>query len=268
MPARGVAALVFGLRQLAGLLRITRECGGATVLVDPMSGDSQVTTAGQTKVPSFLASAYNCPRCGVLANQTWSEMLWQIEGRGGYQSSMYHTALCANCRQVQIWRGTLPDLPFAEGADTPAGVMVDPAGMGGPVPHADMPGDVADDFNEARTIVQLSPRGACALLRLAVQKLMVHLGQEGKNINADIAALVSGGLPVQVQQALDTLRVVGNNAVHPGEMDLKDDQNTAIQLFRLLNVIVEERIARPREIAEIYNQLPQGARDAVDERDS
>jgi hypothetical protein len=46
--------------------------------------------------------------------------------------------------------------------------------------HDDMPGDVRADFNEAASIANQSPRGAAALLRLAIQKLMPHLNQKGK----------------------------------------------------------------------------------------
>lgn len=79
-----------------------------------------------------------------------------------------------------------------------------------------------------------------------MQKLCAVLGESGKDINADIASLVTKGLSVQIQQALDIVRVIGNEAVHPGHIDLKDDPKTAELLFDLLNLIVEEKISEPR----------------------
>jgi hypothetical protein len=131
-----------------------------------------------------------------------------------------------------------------------------------------MPEDVKPDYDEARGIVDRSPRGSCALLRLGVQKLMVDLGQGGENINDDIKALVKGGLPVEVQQALDAVRVIGNNAVHPGEIDLKDDRDTAAALFGLVNFIVEQRISQPKKLASLYGSLPAGSLAAIQKRDA
>ena len=117
-------------------------------------------------------------------------------------------------------------------------------------------------------IVQRSPRGAGALLRLALQKLMPHLGEKGKNMNGDIASLVASGLDPGMQQALDALRVIGNNAVHPGELDLQDNVETVGSLFGLINYIVEQRISHPKKLQELYNALPEGARAAIADRDT
>ena len=131
-----------------------------------------------------------------------------------------------------------------------------------------MPPDVRGDYEEPRSIVNRSPRGGRALLRLAVQKLCKDLGEKGKNINEDIAALVKNGLPVEAQKALEVLRVIGNNAVHPGELDLKDDAATASQLFNLLNFIVQDRISEPRQRRKLFDMLPQTAKDQIERRDA
>lgn len=134
-------------------------------------------------------------------------------------------------------------------------------------PHPDLPEACHPDYEEAREIVSRSPRGAVALLRLCLQKLMPHIGEEGKNINDDIKSLVAKGLPSLVQQALDFCRVVGNNAVHPGELNINDTPEIANHLFRMVNFIVEDRITRPKEIETLYSKLPHGAINAIAKRD-
>lgn len=135
-------------------------------------------------------------------------------------------------------------------------------------PNPDMPDDVQTDFLEAGSIVQLSPRGAAALLRLAIQKLCKNLGEKGENINADIKELVAKGLSPKIQKSLDIVRVIGNEAVHPGELDLKDNLETATALFKLVNLIVEEMISIPNSIDNLYDELPEKMKKAIEVRDS
>ncbi|MEL6643310.1 MAG: DUF4145 domain-containing protein [Pseudomonadota bacterium] len=145
--------------------------------------------------------------------------------------------------------------------------MVFPQKGEAPPANQDLPPEIARDYDEASSILDLSPRGSAALIRLAIQKLCKFLGQPGDNINADIKALVADGLDPRVQKALDAVRVVGNNAVHPGQMDIQDDRASAESLFRLLNLILEKMISEPKHVDEVYNALPEAARKAIEKRD-
>lgn len=145
--------------------------------------------------------------------------------------------------------------------------MTFPFEGGAPLPHPDMPEDASKIFREARSIANLSPKGAAALLRLALQQLCIDLGQKGKDLNKDIGELVKKGLPVEIQQALDVVRVVGNNAVHPGEISLDDSPEVAGSLFELINYIVDRMISQPKKLSELYASLPTGAVEAIKKRD-
>jgi hypothetical protein len=164
-----------------------------------------------------------------------------------------YVAVCAHCNKYSLWHQKL---------------MVYPVGGMAPIPNPDLPDDIKTDYEEARSIVSLSPRGAAALLRLAIQKLCKHLGEKGRNIDDDIASLVKKGLHPDVQKAWDIVRVVGNHAVHPGQIDLNDNPETAEKLFGLVNLVTFEMITRPREIASLYDSLPDRDKAHIVERDS
>lgn len=210
--------------------------------------------------PVFGQRAFSCPTCGVLTTQNWSHNIvcYYDNGTSSFQlfnknrEYSYSIARCTHCQHVTIWKKEAliyPDKSTVEDA------------------NADMPEDIKTDYDEAKEILNKSPRSAAALLRLALQKLLRHLGEKGDNINNDIKNLVKLGLPAQFQQALDTIRVIGNNAVHPGQIDINDNPEIARALFGLLNVICDYFITQPKKIAEIYGSLPEKDLNNIAKRD-
>ncbi|MCK4504672.1 MAG: DUF4145 domain-containing protein [Candidatus Aegiribacteria sp.] len=204
--------------------------------------------------PQFKADMFNCPFCRELSNHEWILPLSAGKKTNLGQSDDFALTICEKCAGQSIWL---------------LKKMVFPTCGGTPYPSSDLPEDVAHDFSEARNISTLSPRGAAALLRLALQKLCMHLGERGQNINDDIANLVKKGLPVRIQQALDIVRVVGNESVHPGVIDRSDDQDTVMKLFDLINIVADVMITQPNQIEQLYTEIvPESKRRAIEERDS
>ena len=209
-----------------------------------------------TKEPTYRSTAFICPHCQAYAHQKWWDLqAWNMtngQRTGGIHVNDASVCYCERCNAYSLWVEKKLIYPPNSTATNPA---------------SDMPDDVAADFQEARSVFDRSPRSAAALLRLGLQKLMPHLGEKGKNIDDDIKSLVQKGLPIEVQRALDTVRVIGNNAVHPGQIDLDDNKEMAASLFGLLNFIVERMITQPKQLGLLYQALPQSSREAIDRRD-
>ena len=74
-------------------------------------------------------------------------------------------------------------------------------------------------------------------------------------------------MPEKIQKSLDIVRVIGNNAVHPGQIDLKDDKKTVLALFELLNLIVDSMLTQPKKVNDMYKKLPETSKEAIDRRD-
>ena len=205
------------------------------------------------KKPEPNTKSFTCPHCGVLAMQNWSQLMTQFDGRGGWISQKnMSVGLCDHCSKITIWLGK---------------EMLFPNRPSVPISNDDLNPDIKKDYNEAAEIVEKSPKAAAALLRLAIQKLCQQLGESGENINNDIGELVKKGLPPQIQKALDIVRVIGNESVHPGQINLEDNKETAYKLFELINIIAHTMITQPKEIDNIYNTLPKEKLDGITERD-
>lgn len=216
--------------------------------------------------PAHQATAFNCPLCGAYASQTWSishhynvKMLPSFPTPiPSYEPNQeLETSLCTHCRMISIWY---------------KGVMLYPDNPGVPPPQPDLPDNIRRDYLEAASILSRSPRGAAALLRLAIQKLCAdlckELGERSSGLHNDIGVLVRKGLDPQIQQALDAVRVIGNNAVHPGQIDLADNHPLAAKLFDLVNIISDIMITRPRSIRSVFEGLPEGTLKEIERRDA
>jgi hypothetical protein len=197
--------------------------------------------------PRAGATAFHCTHCAVYANQNWGP-----PAAMGSVMAEYKVARCAHCSKYSVFFNDR---------------LVHPLASSAPLANDDLPDSIKADFEEARHVLPHSPRASAALLRLAIQRLCQHLGQKGENLNADIGTLVKRGLSPKVQRALDVVRVVGNNAVHPGQIELKDDTETAEALFGLVNLIADVMISQPKHVDALYATLPETARAQIEKRD-
>jgi hypothetical protein len=251
--------------------------------------------------PKFGAERFSCPHCGAFAQQTWfrlgmvnfdrgkkpslseydDKLLLQAKAIKEGDAQTRHVAFLGRLKKNVLTYQALYDRADWEFVNFFGSMcyscdafavwvqdkIVYPVSQSVVEPHEMMPANIKADFTEAGSIVNISPRGAAALARLCIQKLMIELGEKGKNINDDIAALVKKGLEAEVQKALDVVRVIGNDAVHPGTIDLKDDKATAMTLLGLVNMIVERRIAGPKKLEAIFAGLPPEKLKQIEQRD-
>lgn len=213
--------------------------------------------------PEYTKGQFHCPHCGVFAKQFWAHIQAQhIWGNSfinktvlSFDESLdrdWAISKCEHCSEKIVWH---------------EGSVIYPKTLVVKKPNKDLSEEIQADYLEAANVVADSPRSAAAILRLALQKLCKELGEKGKNINEDIAELVKKGLNPVIQKSLDALRITGNNAVHPGELDLTEDSVRVIKLFDLLNFIADKLITEPREVEKFYAELPDGAKQAVEKRD-
>ncbi len=214
-----------------------------------------MTDATGQRTPALNRTAFDCPNCQAFSQQIWFTMWSRRVGQAGNMIALedFSRSQCTRCGASCIWLNEALLYP-ATRIDVP--------------PHEDMPDNVRALYEGARTVGGVSRKSAAALIRLALQTLVDHLEPGSGDVNKKIGRLVSKGLDSQVQQAMDVLRVVGNNAVHPGQIDLDGDDDLVPSLFALANLVVEQMISRPKRMQSLYDALPDAARAAIAKRDA
>ncbi|EAH8622890.1 TPA: DUF4145 domain-containing protein [Campylobacter jejuni] len=207
--------------------------------------------------PCFKGAAFNCPHCGVYSRMEWdgfynvyNNRIKQVEGYSFSESTCYH------CERSVIWylKDENPKIFFPREVAIP--------------PEENMPENVKEIYEEASLVLGDSPRASCALLRLALQELMKYLkeniqiynGLKNRNINEDIKEIINIGNFYQEQkesleEAMNSIRLIGNKASHPSELDINDNSEIANILFEMINFIVGEIITKPKEREERLNKL-------------
>ncbi|PZT48921.1 hypothetical protein B6S12_01095 [Helicobacter valdiviensis] len=207
--------------------------------------------------PYFEGKAFNCPHCEVYSSMKWdtfyectSRDIKQVEGYSFFDST------CFNCKRSVIWylKDKNAKIFFPREVTIP--------------PEENMPENVKEIYEEASLVLGDSPRAACALLRLALQELMKYLKEniEGynelkiENLNQDIEKIIEIGNFYQAQEAMikeamNSVRLIGNRAIHPSELDINDNLEIANILFEMINFIIGEIITKPKEREERLNKL-------------
>lgn len=228
--------------------------------------------------------SFVCPHCSVFAQQSWYQVQYnndrsvdeyEVVSINDYYmikngvDFIYHNdeylnevnilafCMCHSCKEYSLWSDHKLVYPQKS--------LIPPA-------RNMMPHDVKKLYQEASDVYIYSPRASVALLRLALEILLPYLGAEKGTINNMISQLVNERKAIgKIQEAMDTLRVIGNNAVHPGEIIFEsgddDYQNqTAVSLFKILNYIVAETIESDEMIKNLYSQLPEKALEGIEKR--
>ncbi len=199
-------------------------------------------------------SCFECPNCRVYAQMRWVD----FSANSSSDNLPLSAAFCPNCNHASVWFGG--DHHYFTGDYRLIRLL--PPGSDAPSPNPDMPREVRNLYLEAASISDRSPRGAAALLRLGLEILCHELTESGESINDCLKKLSQGqgSLPPEMLTLAHFIRVMGNEAVHPGEIDFGDDERIVSQMFEFMNQLVDHCISRKKKLEALINSQPAGTK--------
>jgi hypothetical protein len=106
---------------------------------------------------------------------------------------------------------------------------------------------VEEDLEEAAGILNKFPRGAAALMRVCIQKLVPLLEDNGKELNQRVSSLVRKGLEMEIQQAMEVLQVLRSDPVQLSQLDSQANKETALRFLNSLKAVLERRMSQNQD---------------------
>lgn len=164
-----------------------------------------------------------CPHCGVLFSPTWKYAKsdpYTDTDHATYCVSFWYALKIAQCpaekcKGETVYFGAMNDLEGYAEWDTTTIVMVAPR-LSTRIPLGDaVPEDIQTDYREACSVLPISPKASAALSRRVLESILIEQGHKGWNLQKKIqSALCCGGLPKNITEVIDVVRMVGNASAH------------------------------------------------------
>ncbi len=155
-------------------------------------------------IVKFESPANNASRIQVIAQNEQIEL---------------NFAECPHCRRLIVTLETLVNMPNV-GYTPISEQVIWPLSGGRPPAPAEVPGAIAQDYNEAALILPLSAKASAALSRRCLQSVLADGAKSrAKDLSKQIDEVLPS-LPGYIAKNLDFVRNIGNFAAH--EQKAKD----------------------------------------------
>ena len=179
-----------------------------SVHADPLKSDEKPVVATAETVKTLTFSNGNLEEAERDRKLKWAEQMASgrpfLEVHREFRNRDVQNvsiSYCFSCNEMCLW-------VYDQ--------LVWPRRAGDPEPKLHAQPNVRREYEEAGQTLEASPRGAAALLRLAIEKLCKELGVSGEGLKDDIAFFVREDVDARVQKVLDAARIIESNAVRPG----------------------------------------------------
>ena len=196
-------------------------------------------------------SSYNCPFCGITLPVTddTHQVNYPSFSNGtvhGYSINGAYTTndcisidmyKCPECKNISVIASSL-----GKGFKKPFRVLVNPTSSAKHFPEY-IPKAIRDDYEEAYSIVNLSPKASATLSRRCLQGMIRDFWNIKKSKLADAINELQNKVTSSQWKAIDSVRKIGNIGAHM-ERDINTivevDSGEAEKLLKLIELLIDK----------------------------
>jgi hypothetical protein len=159
-----------------------------------------------------------CPYCNKELYIEWDESL-SFQDIDGFECTEIQAEQCPSCNQliVRLISGTkMKGTDYLYVNTIQNEKLVYPKSYSRPIEN-EVPDFYKEDYKEACTVINISPKASAALSRRLLQKILHEEYNISKNSLAqEIEIFINlPGIPSHITEAVDSVRNIGNFAAHP-----------------------------------------------------